>query len=102
MAGVAQLQTTGVRPVETSIALCAGWNLIGYPAGVERPVTDVLAGIDGQYDLVYGYDAADTSDPWEKYNPSAPPYANDLEFLRPGFGYWIRMLQPVTLTIASR
>jgi hypothetical protein len=102
MTGAAQLQITGVRPVETSIALCAGWNLIGYPAGVERPVTEALAGIDGQYDLVYGYDAADTADPWEKYNPSAPPFANDLETLRPGFGYWIRMLQPATLIIASR
>ena len=54
MAGPAQLQATGVRPLETSIALCPGWNLVGYPSGVARPVTEVLAGIAGTFNMVYG------------------------------------------------
>ena len=96
------VQVSGLRPVKTTVTLCQGWNLIGYAAGVSQAPATVLAEITGKYNLVYGYDASDTADPWKKYNPSGPPYANDLTEMRPGFGYWIRMTQAATLTIVSR
>jgi hypothetical protein len=99
--GPESLTLSGVRLLTTAIPLCAGWNLIGYPSGVGKSVTEVLAGIDGQYDLVYAYDASDTGDPWEKYDPNAP-VGNDLKTMRPWLGYWIRMTEPATLTIHSR
>jgi hypothetical protein len=95
------LTVDGVRPLETAISLCAGWNLIGYPSGTSREVTEVLADIEGKYDLVYGYDAADLLDPWKKYDPDAP-FGNDLEEMQPGFGYWVRLTQPSTFVIQSR
>jgi hypothetical protein len=98
----ASWQVPGLRSAATTFTLCPGWNLIGYPARDNRPPAEVLTGIVGKYNLVYGYDAADTVDPWKKYNPTGPPYANDLTEMRPGFGYWVRMTEAATLTIVSR
>ena len=66
-------------------------------AGVPLPAA--LAGIAGKYDLVYAYDAADAADPWKKYDPAAPAFANDLAQMGPGKGYWLRATQAVTLTL---
>jgi len=38
----------------------------------------VLSPIEGHYDLVYAYVAADTSDPWKRFDPMVPVFANDL------------------------
>ena len=56
-------------------------------------ISDVLSPIQGQYEIVWAYNASDTADPWKKYVPSAAQYewANDLENLVPGQGYWIKM-----------
>jgi hypothetical protein len=97
----ADLTVTGTHPISTAIDLCTGWNLIGYASVDARPVTEVLAPIDGQYDLVYGYDGSDTEDPWKTYNPDAP-VGNDLTTMRPWYGYWIHMTDPATLTIPGR
>jgi len=96
------LTLTGTLPLSTQINLCTGWNLISFPSPIEQKVTDALAGIAGKYNLVYGFDAWDTADPWELYSPGAPPQVNDLKKLRPGYGYWIRMTQPATLSIPGR
>jgi hypothetical protein len=95
------LTVTGVHPISTVISLCSGWNLIGYASVSDRSVTEVLAPISGQYDLVYGYDGSDVDDPWEKYNPNVP-VGNDLTTMRPGYGYWIHMTEPAALAIAGR
>jgi major membrane immunogen (membrane-anchored lipoprotein) len=95
----ATLRLTGVPPISTAINLCTGWNLIGYPSATAKSVSTALAGISGKYNLVYAYDAADATDPWKSYNPSAPPYANDLTEMKAGLGYWIRMTSPGTLTV---
>ena len=95
------LWPTGAWPVATSINLCAGWNLIGYPSITARSPATALSSIAGKYNLVYGYDAADTADPWKKYDPVFP-VGNDLTSMQPWRGYWIRMTQPGTLTIPGR
>jgi carbohydrate-selective porin OprB len=81
--------------------LCQGWNLISWPSITTVPVADGLGQIDGKYDIIWAYDAADSADPWKKYNPEAI-FGNDLTSLEPGFGYWVRMTEPGTLTVANR
>lgn len=95
------LTITGTWPIATAISLCPGWNLIGYPSLTARPPATALASIAGKYNLVYGYDAADTADPWKKYDPVFPA-GNDLTFMQPGWGYWIRMTEAATLTVPGR
>ena len=97
----ATLSLTGIWPIATSINLCTGWNLIGYPSVTAKPPATALSSIAGKYSLVYGYNAADTVDPWKKYDP-AFPVGNDLASMQPGWGYWIRMTQNATLTIPGR
>jgi hypothetical protein len=74
----------------------AGWNLFSYPLRETRPVGEALASIDGYYETVYGYAAADQADPWKVYDVGVPGYVNDLEQLAFGHGYWISVTQPVT------
>jgi hypothetical protein len=93
------LTVAGARPGATSIPLCAGWNLIGYPSAAPVMLPGALASIAGQYDLVYAYDAADAADPWKKYAPAAPWFTNDLAELGPGKGYWIRMTETGTMVV---
>jgi hypothetical protein len=97
----ATLAVTGRAPVSTQITLCTGWNLAGYPSATERPVAEALAGIAGKYSLVQAYDASDSTDPWKEYDPDNPAAA-DLLTLQPWRGYWIRMKQDATLTVANR
>lgn len=66
-------------------------------------ISDVLSPIQGQYEIVWAYNASDTADPWKKYVPGAPAWANDLENLVPGQGYWIKMVStsPDPLTVSG-
>jgi len=54
-------------------------------------ISDVLASIQGQYAIVWAYNASDTADPWKSYIPGAPEGLNDLGGIVPGQGYWIKM-----------
>ena len=93
------LTVEGEMPTTTSIPLYAGWNLIGYPAGVARSVPDALASIAGKYTLVFEYDASSPDAPWRSYSPQVPDFANTLTEMRPGFGYWVKATQDCTLTV---
>ncbi|MBC7262866.1 MAG: hypothetical protein H5T64_00735 [Chloroflexi bacterium] len=96
----ATLSISGHRVTEVTIPLCAGWNLVGYPLNTSQPVAYALRTIDGLYDLVYAYDASDTTDPWKKYDVNVPPFLNDLTEMRPGWGYWIHVTADCELSIA--
>ena len=87
------LTVSGTTPVSPTIPLVTGWNLVGYPSQVTKPITEALTSCAGKYDLVYAYYASDTADPWKKYNTAAPPFLNDLTEMRPGLGYWVRMTE---------
>jgi hypothetical protein len=108
------LTITGTLPITTAIALCPGWNLVGYPSYADAPLPVALASIVGKYDLVYGYDSCaernqvsrrnlvsevSECDSWQKFDPAAPAFANDLIALGPGRGYWIRMKEAGTLVV---
>jgi hypothetical protein len=96
------LTLSGTYPLETSITLCPGWNLIGYPSMTVQPVVTALASVAGKYTLVRQYQASDLSDPWKSYSPSVPPDFNDLKNLESGYGYWIYMTEAAILTVAGR
>ena len=99
--GSATLPEGGPEPTTTSIPLCLGWNLIGYPAGSARPVATALASIAGQYIRLFGFDPTDSADPWEVYDVAVPAWANDLIELRPGRGYWIYVTEATTLVVSN-
>jgi hypothetical protein len=98
LAGIT-LTVPGPVPVNVNIPLCAGWNLVGYPAAATRPITTALSSIAGQYVMVYAYDASNPTDPWQKYVPGAPPFLNTLAAMGPGIGYWIQATQATTLVV---
>jgi len=70
--------------------LKVGWNLISIHLTPENSsVGAVLESIEGNYSIVWMYNASDTQDPWKRYIPGSS--ANDLDNIYPGFGYWIRV-----------
>jgi RHS repeat-associated protein len=95
------LPLAGTIPPTSTIELCEGWNLIGLPMEQARPVRNALYSIEGNYSLVFGYDPADAADPWQIYDTAAPDWANDLELMLPGRGYWVLATEDATLTIAN-
>ena len=92
------LPISGTIPESTSINVMTGWNLIGYNSLNSLPVADALSSITGNYNIVWTYDASDTSDHWKKYDPGAP-FGNDLTTMEPGKGYWILMNSDDTIKI---
>lgn len=95
------LPIAGTVPPSTTIQICTGWNLIGMPTEQARPVRNALFSIDGKYSLVFGYDPTDAADPWEIYDVAAPEWANDLQFMQPGQGYWVLATEDAMLTISN-
>jgi RHS repeat-associated protein len=95
----ATLMVSGTRPEQTVVRLCRGWNVIGYPQVMALPVEGALASISGRYDRVFGWDEMDMSDPWAFYDVGAPGWANDVQVLKPGRGYWVHATQESTLVI---
>src|SRR6185436_7216127 len=99
--GATTLAVSGVEPAETTLQLCEGWNLIGYPSSYPRPVLSALASIAGKFRWVLAYDPADAEDPWEAFDASAPTWANDLQIMRPGRGYWVYATENVSLRLSN-
>ncbi len=95
------LQPKGTLPPSVTFHLCEGWNLVGFPAGQARPVVNALQSIDGKYQRLMSYESYDADDPWKIYDVDVPSWANDLDVLRPGRGYWILANEAVDLTIAN-
>ena len=92
---------TGTAPTTLTVPLCKGQNLIGYPSHAPVSLPDALASIADKYSKAYGYDAADSADPWKTFVPGAPVPANDLTDLGPGKGYWLDMIEPAILQVSQ-
>jgi uncharacterized repeat protein (TIGR01451 family) len=95
---------TGLEPAavtEKDIELDEGWNLTSLPLYIppeDRAPEDLLAGIIGNLDIVWAYNACEP-DPdlrWSSFIPGGPP---DLTEMRDGRGYWIDMDDGDTLTV---
>lgn len=102
---------------QETIPLRAGWNLVSfttavcYYTGEEPPavpmlegvrfqqvasLNDVLASIDNKYEVVRGFDAGGT----HTFDPAAPAFS-DLDYLAPGYGYWIKATEDCELELTG-
>jgi hypothetical protein len=86
-----------------SISLMEGWNLVSFPLQpASTVITDVLSSLDGNYDLVYAWDASgghSGAGNWMRYAPGIP--GNTLETLDETQGFWIRMKSEDILEITG-
>jgi hypothetical protein len=90
------LDVVGTAPTTTNIALrvnAGGWNLVAYPSIEPRMLPDALSahGVGTDFSLVYAYHANDIADPWKLFDITALPFANDLNPMTPGWGYWVKV-----------
>ncbi|MBI5965683.1 MAG: hypothetical protein HY863_19575, partial [Chloroflexi bacterium] len=78
------------------------WNLISFSLNPENTdVATVLSSIDGNYDLIYAWDASSASDNWLMYDPNVPPFLNSLDHLDGTMGFWIHMTAADTLEVTG-
>jgi hypothetical protein len=98
MTEAANLFLLGEVPTSSNIHLRAGWNLIGYPSFYVKSVTDALYPIVGSYDNVQLYDGQASGDAWKHWRITKPSKYNDLELLKPGYGYWLYLIEDCILT----
>ncbi|MBF0450948.1 MAG: tandem-95 repeat protein [Candidatus Magnetomorum sp.] len=103
-----------VADASSTLLLREGWNLIGCwaPDGLysssEKPDIDVpnqvefikidaiktiFNSLDGKFTIIRGFDRFGTT----TYNPNLPPVLNNLKYISPGYGYWIKLSEPKTL-----
>jgi len=95
----AQAEEPGVYALMTSVTVQPGWNLLAYPWTDTQSVPEALGRINAQgYTTVYGYAQDDTTDPWKVYDIDVPAWVNDLQGLRYGQGYWVRVTDMPAVT----
>lgn len=84
-----------------NITLVEGWNLISLPfVQFDGSIDNVLASIEGKWNVVKYYDSLDLADPWKSYRIGGT--ANDLAEIDNTMGFWIFITQPnVTLTVTG-
>jgi len=81
---------------DAPLELAPNWNLVSYLPRTSLLVTQALAGIEGQYLAVQGFDQGALS-----FYPDLDPSFNTLTEMRPRFGYWIQTTETVTLQYAT-
>jgi len=108
----ATLRLSGARAkAADTLDLREGWNLVGYwhsdaqhesetISNEDLPdqtntvkvddLDDVLSAIKGQYTIIRSGDG-------EIYSPNFPSFLNSLDYMAPGYGYWIKMTESTTL-----
>jgi hypothetical protein len=101
----ARVEGSGLYALLTAFRIplvAPGWNLFSYPLRDSQTVSAALASIEGEYGIVYGYDAAQlTWEAWDVYGVGVPGYVNDLKELVFGRGYWISVTQAITMYIGG-
>ena len=83
------LVVAGSIPLSISIALKAGWNLVGYPSLTPRTRDNALFSIAGNYNMVDFYNT--TTEREEALGLD--------DFMSPGYGYWIHCTVDCTLEV---
>ncbi len=79
-----------------AIPLYTGWNVFAY-SGPSQDVGTALTSITGQFVILYHYNNQTKS--WESYDPSLPPFANNLKQLQAREAYWINVPGNLTLRL---
>jgi hypothetical protein len=93
-----------VEPVRTvSITLHAGWNLIALPIEAnDSRVSDLFAPLGGDLEVLYTWKGEGTNtEPWQVFSPQLPAYANSLDRIEYGRGYWARLGRERTIEISG-
>jgi uncharacterized repeat protein (TIGR01451 family) len=67
----------------------SGWNLIGFKSTTPKLPSEYLAGIEGKYVMIYGFDDG------AFHAVGSPGHA----MLQPGFGYWLAIMDNESGTI---
>jgi len=89
---------TGSTPITSSIPLKKGWNQIGCPVNNEIPVEEALLPLKMGVDYVSVWRYSSSTSPWyQQYSASVKEFTT----LKPGEGYWIKMLKDATWTVDS-
>jgi len=76
------------------LSLRTGWNLISYLPDEPRPVAEALRSMEGKYERVVGWEPGVGS---VTYDPALPGPLCELQEMKPGRGYWVRMREPGVL-----
>ncbi len=98
MSCAADLVITGVPVAATTpIQLEAGWNLVSYLPEIVDTIPDALLSIHDQLVVALGF----VNGVGLTYDPSLPDYSN-LNYMGPGYGYWVNVLSAGTLIYAGR
>lgn len=77
----------------TRINLNKGWNLMSYPAGIPKNISEVLSSIEGNYTIIGTYRNGN----WLSYNPLTEE--GNLSIMNPGESYWINLTKDVELVV---
>jgi len=80
---------------DMSISLLSNWNLISYLPEVGDSLGHALSSLGNDYLFVGGYEGA--SGGFKTWDRKRPSFLNDLQILKPGHGYWIKMASSGTL-----
>lgn len=91
------LSVSGEQPTATSIPLCTGWNLVGFPKVEPTSVADAMISIQSCYTRIFTHKNGE----WLSFDPSRPLFANDLTVMEPGQGYWIKATRDCTWTVQN-
>ena len=87
-----------------SLSLAPGWNLVSFNlVPISTAIEDVLASIEGDYTLVYAWDAtggSSASGNWKMYDPTVG-YLQSLTDLTNGMGFWVLMPEAATLEVVG-
>jgi len=90
------LELEGKVPVETSIEVKAGWNLVGYPRETGLGTADELKSLGDTVVKVTSLAGV--------YDPTVPPFLaflNTLDPMVPGAGYWLNVSEAGTWTLGA-
>ncbi|MFO8109494.1 MAG: NosD domain-containing protein [Thermoplasmata archaeon] len=67
-----------------------GWNFISIPIILyANDIENILESVNGSYDKVMFYHSSVGE--WKSYMPDRAEHYNDIDWLSPGMGFWIRM-----------
>ena len=86
-ADITNFSVTGTEKTLT-LNFAKDWNLIGINGSTSQNITTLLANIQDNVEIVWGFTPPDT---WVKYGPTLPSVLNTLTELVPGKGYWIKL-----------
>ncbi|MCP4344155.1 MAG: hypothetical protein GY795_01340 [Desulfobacterales bacterium] len=84
-----------ISVITITIELKQGWNLVSFPVMplVSSP-PDIMASISGSFTSVY----SQQQEIWKYYDPRL---TSSLSSIKAGWGYWINMDNPATLTVSG-